>query len=300
MPTLVSHPKFGAVACDETAADIIREHEAVCLIRKPFVEAAEHFRHVFVLCTALRLPEIADFVSSVNRQHRLRALFVRQDADPTWLPQFLERAHLRAVRNMLVHHDYSVPKRVLSAWEHGGQEQLIANATVANDKLFLNSCALETLEVPFDALPALKRIPKNARASFEISEEGSYIHWPKADIHLDIDAIRGALDPDWRARTLATHLTHSKRYGEAIAHLRKERNLRQSDIPGLSERQVRRIETGARLKTGALRFLASAHGLLLDDYLTRVAEVASGLQEKAIDVLPRHRSPSESDSTATE
>ena len=95
----------------------------------------------------MRLPEIADFVSGVNRQHRLRALFVRQDADPTWLPQLLERARLRTLRNMLVHQDYSVASRVLAAWEHGAQDQLIANATVAQNKLFVMSCALDSLAV---------------------------------------------------------------------------------------------------------------------------------------------------------
>ena len=272
MPAVAEKTTLDVVVCDEAAAGIIEGHDAIRLIKRWRAGKVSTLKNVFVLCSAMRLPEVAEFVSSVNREHRLRALFVRQDADPVWLPQLLERANLRTVRNMLVHGDYSVPMRVLSAWEHGGQDQLIANATVAADKLFLVSCALETLEVSFDALPALNRIPANARGSFVIAEEGSYIHWPAPDIHLDLDAIKGAVDPEWRARTAAIRLSQNNRYGEAIAAVRKKYGLRQGDIAKLSERHVRRIETGAPVTAAALRSLAAAHKLSLDEYLSLVAE----------------------------
>ena len=37
--------------------------------------------NVFVLTSAARLPEVTAFVRSVNQQHRLRALFIREDVD---------------------------------------------------------------------------------------------------------------------------------------------------------------------------------------------------------------------------
>jgi hypothetical protein len=279
MPAVVEKSTLDVVVCDEAAAGIVEGHDAVRLIKKWHAGRVSKLRNVFVLCSAMRLPEVSDFVSSVNRQHRLRALFVRQDTDPTWLPQLLERANLRTIRNMLVHGDYSVPMRVLSAWEHGGQDELIANATVVDDKLLLVSCALDTLEVSFDALPALKRVPVNARGSFVISEDGSYIHWPEPDIHLDLDAIKSAVDPGWRARASAIRLSQNKRYGEAIAAVRKKYGLRQGDIPDLSERQVRRIETGGPITAAALRSLAAAHKLSLDEYLSLVAEAPDAVSQ---------------------
>jgi uncharacterized protein DUF2442 len=265
------------VVCDDAAASAIGQHDAVRLIKKWRAERASKLKNVFVLCSAMRLPEVADFVSSVNRQHRLRALFVRQDTDPAWLPQLLERANLRTVRNMLVHghSDYSVPMRVLSAWELGRQDELIANATVVDNRLLLLSCALDNFEVPFDALPALRKIPPQVRRSFVISEEGSYIHWPEPDIHLDLDAFKSAIDPAWRVRASAIRLSQNRRYGEAIASVRKRYGLRQGDIPGLSGRQLRRIEGGKPISSAALRSLAEAHQLSLDEYLSVLADAAN-------------------------
>jgi hypothetical protein len=43
-------------------------------------------------------------------------------------------------------------------------------------------------------MAALKRIPDAERANFSMDEDGSYIHWPGPDIHLDLDAVRVAID----------------------------------------------------------------------------------------------------------
>lgn len=274
MSAVAEKTELDLVVCDDAAPGFVKNREAFRILKRPRAALNEKLKNVFILCTAMRLPEVASVASSVNREHRLRALFIRQDTDPDWLPQLLERANIRTVRNMLVHHDYALPKRVLWAWEHGGQDQLIANATVADDKLFLINCALETLEVRFDALPALKKIPKGARHNFELSEEGSYIHWPEPDIHLDLDAIKSALDPEWRARSAALKFSHGKRYGNAIARIRKNKGLRQSKIAGLSDRQVRRIEAGGPVTVSALRAFAAAHKLSLDEYLSQVATTA--------------------------
>src|SRR5262249_4518760 len=141
--------------------------------------------------------------------------------------------------------------------------ELIATATVADSKLLLMSCAFERFEIDFDSVPALKRIPATERRTFNVSDDGSYIHWSEPDVHLDIDAIRSVVDRDWRARTSAARLAHNASYGRAIEATRKEHGLRQSDIDGLSERHVRRIEGGGPVTASALRALATAHKLSL-------------------------------------
>jgi pyrroloquinoline quinone (PQQ) biosynthesis protein C len=51
--------------------------------------------------------------------------------------------------------------------------------------------------------------------------------------------------------------------------------LKQSEIQGLSERQVRRIEKGEGTTYEALRRLAAAHGMDLEPYLRELAVNAS-------------------------
>lgn len=228
--------------------------------------------NIFVLTSAAGLPSVAAFVRAANQQHRLRALFIREDIDARLLPQILERAKLRVLRNTLVHSGLELPRRVIAAWQLGAQDQLIATAQVVGDRLLVVSCALEVFEVPFALIPALRRIPAGQRIAFAIASEGSYIHWPHPDIHLDLDAIRYATDPQQRACRQALRLAADQRFGAAVAQLRKQRGLRQSAIAGLSERQVRRIEKGQRTTVAALKLLAKSHGLALDEYLEALAD----------------------------
>jgi hypothetical protein len=156
------------------------------------------------------------------------------------------------------------------------REPLIADAIVIGDRLLVLSCAMEKLEVPFDSLPALKRISINDRSNFTIDDDGSCLYWEDADIHLDLDAFRYATDPEWKQKFDSLKSEHNQVFGKAIATLRKKYKLRQSDIIGLSERQVRRIEQGdGSTKVDTLRLFAKAHGMELDAYLDAVAEAIS-------------------------
>lgn len=241
------------------------------VLRRPNRQIAGRVRNVFVLVAATELPDISEFVSLVNRRHQLRALLVRDDVMPSSTPQMFERAGLRMMRNTVVHSDPSIPRRVLTAWAHNAQDELIAKASVSEDRLFVLSCALQPYEVGFDRMAALKRIPEAERANFTVDEDGSYIHWPGQDIHIDLDAIRVAIDPEARAKAEAAKALHEGRYGAAIAKLRSAKGLKQTDIEGLSERQVRRIEKGEGTTYEALRCLASAHHMSLEKYLQVVA-----------------------------
>jgi hypothetical protein len=182
-----------------------------------------------------------------------------------------ERAGLRMMRNTVVYSDSSVPRRVLSAWTQNVQEELIAKASVSKDRLFVLSCALQPYEVAFDSMPSLKHIPLAERANFTVDDDGSYIYWAGPDIHLDLDAIRAAIDPEARARAAAARALHDSRYGAAIAKLRLRMGLKQSQIEGLSERHVRRIEKGEGTTYEALRRLAAAHRMDLESYLRELA-----------------------------
>jgi len=182
------------------------------------------------------------------------------------------------MRNTLVHTNSVIPKRVMNAWTMGAQEQLIADATVIGDRLLVLSCAMEKLEVSFDSLPALKRISINDRSNFTIDDDGSCLYWENADIHLDLDAFRYATDPEWKQKFDSLKSEHDQVFGKAIATLRKQHKLRQSDIIGLSDRQVRRIEQGdGSTKVDTLRLFAKAHGMELDAYLDAVADAIANL-----------------------
>ena len=256
-------------AQDPYSCDIIPRSFAV--FRKPDLRKVRR-RNIFVLTSVPALPVVTEFVRAANHLNHLRTLFVREDDNAQFLPQLLSEARLRMSRNILVHSDLEVPKRVLTAWSLGCPDQLIANAKAIDDELLVMACDHTLFRVRFGEMPALERIPVEQQPAFTISSEGSYILWPGADVHIDLDAIRYVKDESWRQKKDRERLVYDIRFGEAVATLRKRCGLRQTGIQGLSERQVRRIEKGERTKVGTLAILAESHGLSLNDYLDEIAE----------------------------
>ncbi|MBM4320319.1 MAG: hypothetical protein FJ125_10240 [Deltaproteobacteria bacterium] len=96
------------------------------------------------------------------------------------------------------------------------------------------------------------------------------------DIHLDIEALRVATDARASEQAQADRLRHARGLGRAIAVLRERAQLRQEDIPGLSSRQLRRLERCEFVpRMATLEKLAAAHGMSLAGYLDGLKSCAS-------------------------
>lgn len=239
---------------------------------------AEQARDVFIISTAIGLVDVADAVHKANSAHRLRALLIHEDKNQDWVTRMLDHAGLRTLRNLLVHSSWDIPKRVLTAWKYNVQTKLIADAAVFDDQLFILDCALNSYNVAFDKIRALSKIPRNERHQFEVSEDGSHISWDSQDVDLNLESIHVAIDPAAAAQAEARRLAHDELFGSGIASLRKRNRLKQSDVVGLSERQLRRIESGEHASVKSLEYLAQAHKLSLRDYLNAVAEQVKQLR----------------------
>jgi hypothetical protein len=228
---------------------------------------------LLVITSATRLSDFAPFITEANNANRLQALLVRSDVEPEWVPFMLQRAGLRTLRNTLVHSGGALPARMLRAWASNLHRDSVAKATVVQDRLIVISCALEVFEIGFDELAALARIPPELRPRFEIDEDGVFIHWPVPDVHLDLEDIRLVRDPRRKARAQALKAAHDTTFGAAVRKLRQSRGIKQTDVPGLSARHVRRIEGGYVPGEDAIDALAAAHGLDADDYLNELSEL---------------------------
>ena len=272
--TRASERRFAVLAPEPAVEKAIPRSGCFMTFREATEDLLDGWRNIFVLVSLAGLPRVSEFIKKANRRHRLCALFVRRDHHFDLLPQFLHHSHVRTLRNMLVHEGPTVPWRVLNAYRLGAEHHLIADAQVVKDWLFVVSCAWETFEISFEGIPALRGIPAPRRREFTVSQDGAYVHWPVGDVHLDLDSIRRRTDPDWAQKKRVEELQANATAGGAIAAVRRLAKLRQADIPGLSERQVRRIEGGEGTTLSALKRLAAAHGADLNTYIERVAEAA--------------------------
>lgn len=240
-------------------------------ISDPSETPVDLITNVFVVVSLLELPFVAAFVREANDHHYLRGLFVRDDTNSHLLPQILQRANLRTVKNLVLHSDPDVPARVLRAYCLGAEEHLIADVRLVDGRLFLISCAGKTFDLPMDQHEALKKIPHPERGRFSIASDGAYVHWPTPDIHLDLEEVRILLDPEEREKVSVRKAQATAEFGQAVAALRRRHGLRQSDLPQLSERQVRRYEQGAHVPLASLRLLARAHEMEVAEYLGELA-----------------------------
>ena len=87
-----------------------------------------------------------------------------------------------------------------------------------------------------------------------------------------MDAIREFVDPSERKAAESKYRADAVQYGVAIRKVREHSGLRQTNIPGISEREVRRLENGEVLPhSDTLKKLADAHGWSIAEYMTKLA-----------------------------
>jgi hypothetical protein len=229
--------------------------------------------NIFVVATAVELPVLADFVKNAHEHKRLRGLLIRQEKYQNWIPQVLHRANLRLLSNLLVHSNNAVVRRVLTAWSYGAQQHLISDAAVIGDRLLVRDCALNQYEIAFDDIRALSRIPIRKRTDFVVAGDGTRISWNEYDLDINLESVKSAIDP---APSRKVSLEHDKLLGAAIKRLREQHGLRQYEIPGLDERHLRRIESGAqRVTSKCFEQLAQAHGMQIKDYLNTLGRLTN-------------------------
>lgn len=168
-------------------------------------------------------------------------------------------------------------ERILLALDNGDYEGRIIDARWEEDTLVVVSPAanrFNKLRVPLKKLPVLQGHNRQERENFEIDEEGVFIYWPELDIHLGWEQFEQAVDEGAYLKAKQQSEEFNKSYGIAIRELRQKGQLRQSDIKGLTPRQVGRIERGeCRATHNALSKLAKAHNMSVSEYMNELANL---------------------------
>jgi len=154
----------------------------------------------------------------------------------------------------------------------------IVDAYVLGNALHVVTGDFAFRSFPLDRVPGLDRLGDTAARELEIDEDGSYLHWPAGDLHVGVSQLLQAVDPAYLA-DIAIERYSNDQTGAALRSIREEKRIRQSDIPGLSERQVRRIEDGiSRLRAETARKFSAAFAMSLGDLLDEIARRAGQLR----------------------
>lgn len=155
---------------------------------------------------------------------------------------------------------------------HRKQAPTILGAWVEGEELVLLSARFERLPVSLKKLEKYIGKTKAKIRQFEIDEDGRFLFWPHADAHLGWEQMMQIVDPTSAVAAKKKTDDFNRKYGAAIRSLREEAELKQAAIAGLTERHLRRIEQGKQSATSAaLKSLAKAHGMKIDDYMKELA-----------------------------
>lgn len=246
LPKEVERPVLVVWMLDELTPETVkrlRSHQGV----------ADRYTMFLLFQGSLPSRAVADRVAWLSVRNEERVFFVAEDGEK----------------------EVALAERLLLALDHADDENRIVDAWWEGARLVVASPSREgfrKLRVPLEKLPALQRLPENQRREFEIDEEGMFLHWPGGDLHLGWEQFEYAVDKAASLKARQQTEAFNQAYGAAIRNLRREKGLRQSDIKGLTPRQVGRIESGHRATLSALQELARSHGLSIDEYMEELAK----------------------------
>ncbi len=165
-------------------------------------------------------------------------------------------------------------QRLTSALKAGDYADRILDARIEDSILRVVSPEFKRLDVPIAAIPSLAGKDSTTLDEFEIDEDGSFIYWPNSDVHVGWEQLRQIADPQAARKALHKCQQFNVRYGKAVRKVREGAELKPSDIMGLSQKQLGRIEQGeCRLTSHALESLSRSHGLKPNEYLEKLAKV---------------------------
>ena len=162
--------------------------------------------------------------------------------------------------------------RLLSGVAKADGAKPIVDAWIEKEDLVVLSPTFERLTVPLKALEEFLGSDLSKAKQFVIDEDGSFLFWEHADVHLGWEQLLQLIDPHSALAAKQKTEAFNKRYGAAIRTLREERGISQSAIEGLTDRHLRRIEQGRLAATKAsLEALARSHDMELSEYLDELA-----------------------------
>ena len=159
-------------------------------------------------------------------------------------------------------------QRLVSGMAENDGGKTIVDAWVEGDELVVLSPSFDRMRVPRSMVARFLGGIDSKLAMFEIDEDGRFLYWPHSDTHLGWKQLEQLINPTAAIKDKKESDQFKLRYGQAIKSLREDKGLKQKEIHGLTDRQLRRIEQGEQIVTSkALEALSKSHGMERGDYM---------------------------------
>ncbi len=192
-----------------------------------------------------------------------------------------EQAILRLASTLRLHkpdqrlqvcRDPSVVKRLVIALTRPAPWEGILDAYVIEESLVAVLGDMSARKFPISQLPKVRGFEPAVLSQFVIDSAGSYLYWPDQNVHMGASQMLQAVDPMYLA-DVEIRRYQMEKMSLVLLDMRNDRRLKQTEIPGLSERHVRRLEKKeVRLTVDAATRFAGAFGLTLSGFLDELSD----------------------------
>ena len=135
----------------------------------------------------------------------------------------------------------------------------------ARSEVLLYRGNLEPLTVPLQWFGSRPNSPEPDPAAFAVTDYGQTVRL--GSYEASTDAILYEFDEDYRARAKKRMVEQDDSLGGSIRRLRLQKGLRQADFPGLTSKEIARIEKGVvkRPHLETLKIVAKTAGVRVED-----------------------------------
>ncbi len=233
-------------------------------------------KHLSIFTDLRTSDEVFNQILKSKSKFELDYIIVVETESTSGLTAFHRRMaqSFKSLLSKVVHvTDEAMLFRLLHAIKIGAESDLILDAVINNDQLTVTGCDCETYSGPISDIPPLKSISK-AQLEFSIDQHGSYLHFPTKDIHLDLHTLRYIWDEGFRKQEAVKTMKRLRNWGERMTNFRKLHKLNQSDFDGLSDKQIRRFESGEQIPTlSALRKISKAYSMNVEDFISALGSI---------------------------
>lgn len=175
--------------------------------------------------------------------------------------------------------DPLVVKRLVIALRRTTPWEGILDAYILGESLVVVLGDMTVREFPIGRLPKVRDFEPEVVGRFEIDSAGSFLYWPDRDMHMGPSQMLQAVDPVYLSE-VEIRRYEMENVSQAVFDMRSNRRLMQTEIPGLSDRHVRRLENeGIRLTVDAATKFAKAFGLTLSEFLDELSSRITSQRE---------------------
>jgi plasmid maintenance system antidote protein VapI len=155
----------------------------------------------------------------------------------------------------------------------------LLDAYLVEKDLFVVHGDLSVRAFPLSQLDFLSELDEEQIRAFQIHTSGSFLQWPSHDLRVGASQLLQAVDPMFLA-DVAIERYSAEKMSLALRALRRESGLTQSDIPGVSDRHVRRLENEeVRLTAEAAEKYARALGTSMSEFLEKLGRKLAELRD---------------------